>query len=120
MGYYVQAYLNKMRDVTYETREIDDGFEECIVIPMRRNGIRHTSKGSTILPIALNEKRPNAYKQTHYASIIMDKELRQEVEELGYGDRFKYFGYAKLVYDPHHNSFAGQSNISLDDAMEID
>ena len=44
MGFFIRTYLNKLRDVSYETREFDGALEECIVIPMRRNGIKHDTR----------------------------------------------------------------------------
>ena len=73
MGFFIRPYLNKLRDVSYETRDVDGTLEECIVIPMRRNGIKHTEHGSTVLNFAMNEKRPNVYNQTHFISLFADE-----------------------------------------------
>ena len=119
MGDYIRTYLHKLRDVSYETRDVDGALEECIVIPMRRNGIKHTEHGCTVLNFAMNDKLPNAYNQTHYISVLADDDVREEIKALGYEDRFKYLGYAKLVYNKKAIDYSGK-RVSLDDAMEID
>lgn len=119
MGFFIRTYLNKLRDVSYETREFDGALEECIVIPMRRNGIKHTEHGSTVLNFAMNEKRPNVYNQTHFISLFADENVMKEAKALGFEDRFKYLGYAKLVYNKKAIDYSGK-RVSLDDAMEID
>ena len=119
MGFFIRTYLNKLRDVSYETREIDGELEECIVIPMRRNGIKHTEHGSTVLNFAMNEKRPNVYNQTHFISLFADENVMKEAKALGFEDRFTYLGYAKLVYNKKAIDYSGK-RVSLDDAMEID
>ena len=119
MGFFIRTYLNKLRDVSYETREFDGELEECIVIPMRRNGIKHTEHGSTVLNFAMNEKRPNVYNQTHFISLFADENVMKEAKALGFEDRFKYLGYTKLVYNKKAIDYSGK-RVSLDDAMEID
>ena len=120
MGYYIRTYLHKLRDVSYETRDVDGTLEECIVIPMRRNGIKHTEQGSTVLNFAMNEKRPNVYKQTHFISLFADENVMKEAKALGYEDRFKYFGFAKLVRNNKRSTDFSGRRVSLDTAMETD
>ena len=120
MGFFIRTYLNKLRDVSYETRDVDGTLEECIVIPMRRNGIRKTDKGSVFMNLAMNDKLPNAYNQTHYISVLADEDIMKEVKALGYEDRFKYFGFAKLVRNNKRSTDFSGRRVSLDTAMETD
>ena len=108
----------------YATLYADDLFngtlEECIVIPMRRNGIRKTDKGSVFMNLAMNDKLPNAYNQTHYISVLADEDIVKEIKALGYEDRFKYFGFAKLVRNNKRSTDFSGRRVSLDTAMETD
>lgn len=120
MGYYIRVYLHKLRDVSYETRDIDGTLEECIVIPIRRNGIHKSDKGSVYMNLAMNDKLPNAYNQTHYISVMADDDVIEEAKNLGYEDRFKYFGFAKLVRNSKRSTDFSGRKVSLDVAMETD
>lgn len=118
MGFTIKGYLSKLLDVSYETREVDGVPQECIVIPLEKNGLkRHPKSGNVMVELAMYEQRPNAWRTTHYVSWVLPRELYLKYKEYGLSDRFTFFGNAKLNFNKSTGKFAGTQK-SIDDILE--
>lgn len=117
MGFYIRAYLSKLLDVSYETREVDGVPQECIIIPLHKNGLKKDPRtGSVGFSLGMYERRPNPWRHTHYISWILPDGLYAEYKRLGLSDRFTLFGHAKLNPKRSEKKFAGTPK-SIDEIL---
>lgn len=98
MAFFINLYFSKLLDVSIEKREIDGVEQDCIVFPLEKNGFFATKRGTIRLSLAMLEKRPNMFRQSHTLSIILNNEKRARYRELGLLPRFTYFGWARQRY----------------------
>lgn len=118
MAFILKGNLSQLLDVSYETREIDGVPQQCIVIPLEKNGLSRSSRnGSVRFSLGMFEKRPNPFRQTHYLSWMLPTELYREYKELGLADRFTFFGSAKLTNRKSERKYAGTAK-SLDEILK--
>lgn len=108
MGFYIRAYLSKLLDVSYETREVDGVPQECIIIPLHKNGLKKDPRtGSVGFSLGMYERRPNAWGHTHYISWLLPEGLYAQYKDLGLTERFTLFGHAKLSARKSERKYGG-------------
>lgn len=94
--FYQEIILSKFRSTSLEQREINGIMEDCIVIPLRINGIVRYKSGKVVLSTVIHPKKPNAYNETHYVSVcIGDPEVREENKRLGFAKDLMFIGRFK-------------------------
>lgn len=117
----VKVLLNKFWGAFVETRLIDDDYEECIVIPMKRNGIRY-SKGrgnNIVVSFSINKKkRTDIYNNSNYVSLYTNKSVMNNAKRYGRDTDLKFIGSVYETKDPH-NIFAKVINMDSDELKEI-
>ena len=115
---YESIDLTKFRNVEIEKREIEGKIEECISIPIERNGLYKSDIGRVFLQAFLMDRRPNPDNRSHFISMcIRDEKLREEIERLGFKDNLNYIGYAKM-YNKNRKCYFRKDKVSLDEALE--
>lgn len=120
MAFVLKGNLSQLLDVSYEIRDIDGVPQQCIVIPLEKNGMSRSSKnGRVSFSLGMFEKRPNPFRQTHYLTWMLPTELYNEYRELGLADRFTFFGSAKLTTRKSERKYSGTTK-SLDDILKND
>lgn len=101
----IQFFIGQLVGATYEMRDVDgEGVEEeCISIPLRRNGIaKHHTKGA-ILSLTLTKLRRVEMNRTHFLSVYLNKDIQKEVNELGYAERLKFIGEGREMTDEFYS-----------------
>lgn len=70
--------------------EDDDGIvEECIVIPIEKNGFKKSRYNNVYCQLFINESRySNTFLDSHYFRLRVDKEHCKRMEELGFKSPF--------------------------------
>lgn len=119
MAFLLKGNLSLLLGVSYEVREVDGVPQQCIVIPLEKNGLERSRGGSVFIHLGMFEKRPNPFRQTHYITWMLPDKLYKEYRELGLADRFTFFGAAKLSKRKSDKKYAGSSR-SIDEILEND
>lgn len=115
---YERIELTKFRNVEIIQREVDGKMEDCISIPINRNGLYRTEGNRVYFRGFLMERKPNPKNHSHFVTaMVSDKELRNEIEHLGFKRNFDYIGYA-MTWNRYRNLTKKKSEISLDEALE--
>lgn len=111
--------LTRFRDVEIHEREIEGKMEECLSIPIKRNGLFFGKKGSVKLVLMLFEKRANPLNESHYVSVyIPDKKVYADIVKLGFKENFKFLGNAK--YKKSAEKHIRGKATSIEEAMNTD
>lgn len=115
----VNVELTRYRDVEIHQREIDGKLEECLSIPIVRNGLIFTKKDAVKMVLMLFEKRANTYNESHYVSAYVPyKDVCKDIIKLGYRDNFKFLG--KAIYKKSVEKHNRQYVTPIDEAMDTD
>lgn len=100
-NYFLSFKLTNFYGSRVETLEDEDGNkEECVVIPLKRNGLKVSdANGAVYVNAFVNEKVQTHDKHTHYITQYCVRDHLSYLRELGYpAPRLGYMD--KSVYKP--------------------
>ena len=117
MAFSISVCLENLLDISVEQRLIDGVPQECVVIPIEKNCLRHT-KRHIYLNLLMRERRPNAYRQTHYISLMVPNDKLKEYKELGLLDRLSLLGSAKMLFSTGNKIGRSIQGKSVDDILD--
>lgn len=110
--YCINFFIGQLYGATFELRDVDgEGLEEeCLSIPLRRNGIiRHHTKGA-LMNLTLTKLRYPRFDRSHFLSVRLPKDIQEEIEELGYGKRLRFIGEGYEMTDQFYHYILKQRN----------
>lgn len=115
---YERIELTRFRNVEIIQREVEGQMEDCICIPIRRNGLYRTKGNRVYFRGFLMERHPNPKNHSHFVSVVIgDEEVRKEIEDLGFKKSFDYIGYA-MTWGGKRKRISKKGRMPLDEAIE--
>ena len=100
IGYSLKMNFADFFGAEVEKREVNGIMEDCLVIPMRLNGIylskKKGNRGVLFYATAMPSKT-SLWGQSHYLVQSPKEEIQKELIELGYKPR-NIFGFMKCIF----------------------
>lgn len=95
----IQIYLDRLIGTEVEQKEVLGEIQDCLVIPIKPNGIYRCRGGGFNWFFGATKRKINFRGVTHFLSVhFMDMDDYSKVKELGYMDeQLKYIGQIKYV-----------------------
>lgn len=116
-----EATLRLTSFIDARVQELEDSngnMEECVVIPLEKNGLRFTNKNHVACKLFVTERMsPSKYGETHYIKMKTNKEHVAKMDSLGYTN--PYLGemhpthYHKKFQDVYANLYGGKVSTEI-------
>lgn len=96
----IEVYLERFVGADIERREVYGEVQDCVVIPLRPNGIKYGKRQTLKLFLGATPVKANAFGQTHFLSVhFVDWADYKNAVDLGYMDnQLKYVGNIRNIY----------------------
>lgn len=91
--------FSKFIEVSVEKRLIFDEMEDCLVLPLRPNGIRWAKGGKLLMELLMPPRKPNPNRylyglMLHYCPPLVGMYFK--IKKLGYWEQVKHLGVVTM------------------------